>query len=180
MKCELTHLADPEGAATVGWVSSPRFTVRALPLAAAVLSTAIVLAGCDSSSTPAAAPTPSTSTTASPSPSPSPSTTKTANAPSQKAANTFLNYLYAHNIPRGVNAADQIKLGVTFVCASYKFHETTPQILQVAKTNGLHPRSKVKTLMTASVKYFCPQYATQSGLPVNDWAARIIRARSSG
>jgi hypothetical protein len=100
------------------------------------------------------------SKSASPSPSPSPSLT----APSQKQATTFLNYLYAHDIPRGVNTTDQIKLGVTFVCASYKYHETTPQILQIAKQQGLHPRSKVTTLMTASVKYLCPQYAAQSGL----------------
>ena len=127
------------------------------------LGTAIVVAGCDSSSAPTAAPSPSTSTSASASPSPSPSTS--ASPPTQQQAKTFLNYLYAHDIPRGVNAADQIKLGVTFVCASYKFHETTPQILQTAKQHGLHPRSKVKTLMTASVKYFCPEYAEQSGLP---------------
>jgi hypothetical protein len=142
----------------VGWVSSPGFAVRAIHLAAAVTGAAVLLVGCDSSSTPKAAPEPSTS--ASPSPSPSPSET----APSQKQANVFLNYLYSHDIPRGVNASDQIKLGVTFVCASYRFHETTPQILQIAKQHGLHPRSKVKTLMTASVKYLCPQYGAQSGL----------------
>jgi hypothetical protein len=145
----------------VGWVSSTRLPVR--HLVAAALGATVVLAGCDSSSSPSATPTPSTPTSSA-STSASPSPTPSATAPSQKKAATFLNYLYAHDIPRGVNATAQIKLGVTFVCASYKFHETTPQILQIAKQQGLHPRSKVKTLMTASVKYFCPQYAAASGL----------------
>lgn len=161
MNRDLSHRASVGEPATVGWVSSPRFSLRVVRMAAAFAGALVVLGACDSSSAPTSAPKPSPSSTSA---SPSPSPTKTANAPTQKQANVFLNYLYAHDIPRGVNASDQIKLGVTFVCASYKFNETTQQILQVAKQNGLHPRSKVKTLMVASVKYLCPQYAAQSGL----------------
>lgn len=160
MTTEDSPQAISAGTATVGWVSSPRFSSHVARTVAAFAGVLIVLGACDSSSSPSSAPKPSPSTSASPSPSP----TKTAKAPTQKQANVFLNYLYAHDIPRGVNASNQIKLGVTFVCASYKFNETTQQILQVAKQQGLHPRSKVKTLMVASVKYLCPQYAAQSGL----------------
>jgi hypothetical protein len=57
-----------------------------------------------------------------------------------------------------------LKLGMTFVCASYKNGESTSEILSVAKANGLHPRSSVKTLVVGSVTKLCPQYQPKAAV----------------
>jgi hypothetical protein len=135
--------------------------------AGARMKAAVVVAGfaflataCGGSGSSGASPAPSTSSV-SPSVSATPSPTA---SPSNK---NFLAYLHQNGVPRGRNSKNLIALGKNFVCASYRFHETTPQIMRVAKKYGIHPQSRVELLMRASLTYICPQYQATAALPSN-------------